>query len=152
MTTEPTVPAPPTAPEADASRRIECGWDNDGNWYAKREFPDLYPAIGAQLRDAREARGLNQQQVANSIGRSRSSVANIERGTQHLPLHNWVGHCQILGLDPADVISKALQGVGPMADPLPAQADKRTAALRRHLEAAHKDIGTLLADLPGATR
>ena len=122
-------------------------WDDNGRWYARRDFPDLYPTMGAQLRDLREQRGLTQQQVAKTIGLTRSSIANIERGTQHLPLHNWVAICQTLGADPADTISRALQGVGPVAETLPAQGDRRTATLRRHLERAQKDITTLIAAL-----
>jgi len=125
-------------------------WDTKGNWYARRDFPDLYPTIGAQLRDLRDQNGLTQQQVANTIGLTRSSIANIERGTQHLPLHNWVAICQTLGANPADVIARALQGVGPLAEPLPSRGDKRTATLRRRLEATQKDIGDLLATLDGS--
>lgn len=133
-------------------RRGFLAWDAAGHWYARRDFLDLYPTIGALLRDAREARGLTQQQVASSIGLTRSSIANVERGTQHLPLHSWVGMCQIRGLDPADVISRALQGAGPQAEPLPPQPDKRTAQLRRRLEAAHRDLGALLNTLPGGSQ
>jgi transcriptional regulator with XRE-family HTH domain len=120
-------------------------WDNDGHWYARRDFPDLYPAIGTLLREAREQRGLIQIQVAKAVGLTRSSIANIERGTQRLPLHNWVGLCQTLGVDPADVITRALQGSGPRAEPLPAQEDKRVVQLRRHLQAV-RDGATALLD------
>lgn len=122
-------------------------WDANGRWYARRDFPDLYPAIGAQFRDLRDQRGLTQQQVSKTVGLTRSSIANIERGTQHLPLHNWVAICQTLGADPADVISRALQGVGPFAEPIPGKGDKRTAQLRRRLERAQQDITALLDTL-----
>jgi len=39
-------------------------------------------AVGAAIREAREARALTQGAVAESIGLSRASVANIERGQQ----------------------------------------------------------------------
>lgn len=122
-------------------------WDNKGCWYARRDFPDLYPAIGSQLRDLRDQNGLTQQQIAQTVGLTRSSIANIERGTQHLPLHSWVAICQTLGADPADVIARALQGTGPLAEPLPGRGDKRTARLRRRLERAHQDIAALLDTL-----
>lgn len=123
-------------------------WDRNGNWYARRDFPDLYPVIGARLRDLRDQRGLTQQQVASTIGLTRASIANIERGTQHLSLHNWVAICQTLGADPADVITGALQGVGPVAEPLPAQGDRKAATLRRRLERAQREIAALLNSLP----
>jgi DNA-binding XRE family transcriptional regulator len=134
--------------ETEDHRRGFLGWDNAGHWYARRDFPDLYPSVGALLRDARETRGLTQQQVALSIGLVRSSVANIESGRQHLPLHNWVGICQVLGMDPADVITNAIHGGKPIASPLPFRGDKRTAQLRRRLEAAQADIVALLGALP----
>jgi transcriptional regulator with XRE-family HTH domain len=140
----------PPHPEDEDHRHGFLAWDDTGRWYARRDFPALYPTIGAQLRDLRDQRGLTQQQVAKTIGLTRSSIANIERGTQHLPLHNWVAICQTLGADPADVISRALQGVGPFAEPLPAQGDKKTATLRRRLERAQQDIAALLDTLESA--
>lgn len=132
-----------------------CGflaWDDTGHWYARRDFPDLYPAVGTQLRDLRDRRGLTQQQVALPAGLTRSSIANIERGAQHMPLHTWVAICQLLDADPADVITRALQGVGLVAEPLPAQGDKRTTTLRRRLEGAQREINALLTALNGDAR
>jgi transcriptional regulator with XRE-family HTH domain len=137
---------PPHGDDED-HRRGFLAWDSSGRWYARRDFPDLYPAIGADLRDLRNQRGLTQQQVAKTIGLTRSSIANIERGMQHLPLHNWVAICQALGADPADVISRALKGVGPAVEPLPSQGDKKTATLRRRLENAQREITALLTSL-----
>ena len=134
-------------PETEDHRHGFLAWDNNGHWYAQRDFPDLYPTIGALLRDLRDQRGLTQQQIAKTVGLTRSSIANIERGTQHLTLHNWVGICQILGADPADVITRALQGVGPLAEPLPSRGDRKTAVFRRRLEGAQKEIAALLAVL-----
>jgi DNA-binding XRE family transcriptional regulator len=136
----------PHSPDED-HRHGFLAWDDSGHWYARRDFPNLYPTIGAQLRDLRDQCGLTQQQIAKTIGLTRSSIANIERGTQHLPLHNWVAICQTLGADPADVITRALQGVGPLAEPVPGKGDKRTAQLRRRLERAQTEIASLLAAL-----
>jgi transcriptional regulator with XRE-family HTH domain len=156
-------PAPCTATIHDGHETVRCvlgghddtedhrhgflGWDNAGTWYARRDFPDLYPAVGAVLREARKARGLTQQQVAASVNLTRSSIANIESGRQHLPLHSWVGICQVLGVDPAGVISRAVQGAGPLAEPLPSRGDRQTAQLCRRLEAAQAAIAALITDL-----
>jgi DNA-binding XRE family transcriptional regulator len=137
-------------PEGTDHRRGFLAWDDAGRWYACREFPDLYPTIGTLLHEARERRGLTQHQVAHTLNLTRSSVANIEAGRQRMPLHTWVVLCQTLGVDPADVISRAIQATGPGGEPLPAGPDKRTADLRRHLEAANGTITRLLADIPGA--
>ncbi|NEC17937.1 helix-turn-helix domain-containing protein [Streptomyces parvus] len=104
----------PHPPEED-HRRGFLAWDSEGNWYARRDFPPIYPTIGNTLRGRRQQLGLTQQQVAKALDISRSSVAQIELGTQHLSLHLWVAMCQTLGADPASVISCALQGTGPSA-------------------------------------
>lgn len=135
--------------EGTDHRRGFLAWDDKGNWYACREFPDLYPTVGAILREYRERRGLLQQQVAASTNLTRSSIANIERGAQRTPLHVWLAVCQALGANPADVIHRAVQAVGPGVEPLPAEPDKRTEALRRHLISVRADINRLLTDLPG---
>ena len=137
-------------PDTEDHRHGFLAWDNHGRWYAQRDFPALYPTIGTQLRELRDSRGLTQHQVARTIGLTRSSIANIETGRQHLPLHTWVAICQALGADPADVISRALQGVGPTVEALPAREDRRTATLRRRLERAQGDIAALLASLADA--
>lgn len=139
-------------PAGTDHRRGFLAWDDQGRWWSCREFPDLYPTIGTLLRDTREQRGLTQHQIADTLNLTRSSIANIEGGRQRLPLHTWVAMCQTLGADPADVISRAIQAVGPGVEPLPAGGDKRAAELRRHLEAASGIIARLLADLPGVDR
>lgn len=131
-------------PDDEEHRHGFLAWDHKGRWYSCREFPDLYPAVGAQLRDLRDRRGLVQEQVAKTVGLTRSSIANIERGTQRLPLHAWVAICQTLGADPADVITRALQGVGPLAEPLPSRGDRKAATFRRRLERAQAEITSLL--------
>lgn len=136
-------------PEGTDHRRGFLAWDNKGNWYACRQFPDLYTTVGALLREGREARGLTQAQVASSISLTRSSISNVEAGRQRLPLDVWVGHCQILGLNPADVISRATQGIGPGTGPLPARGDQRLTQLRRRLETAQRELGQLLDTFPG---
>ena len=132
-------------------RRGYLAWDNQGRWWAQRDIPDLYPAIGALLRDARQRRGLNQLEVAASVNLTRGSIANIEAGRQRIQLHTWVAMCQLLGADPADVISRALQATGPDMQPISSQDDKQAAQLRRQLRAAHRDIGRLLDTLTPAT-
>lgn len=47
----------------------------------------VYAAFGRCVAYARKHRGLTQADVADRIGLGRSSVANIEAGRQHAPLH-----------------------------------------------------------------
>lgn len=47
----------------------------------------LYLELGARVRRKREVLDLTQDELAFSVGISRSSIANIERGRQHAPVH-----------------------------------------------------------------
>ena len=46
-------------------------------------------ALGAQLAEYRRAVGYNQAELGAMIGYSRSTVANVETGRQHVPPHFW---------------------------------------------------------------
>ena len=46
-------------------------------------------ALGAQLAACRHAAGYSQAGLAEVVGYSRSTVANVETGRQHVPLGFW---------------------------------------------------------------
>jgi transcriptional regulator with XRE-family HTH domain len=97
---------------------------------------------------AREQRGISQLDVAHAVGLSRSAVANVESGRQRLPIHALIAACQALGIDPADVITRTLEGADPLASVLSPGATQHTARLRRQLLTAQGHISNLLAELP----
>lgn len=47
----------------------------------------LYVEIGAKIRSARKQQGWSQDELAHSVGLTRSSIANIEAGRQRAPAH-----------------------------------------------------------------
>ena len=47
----------------------------------------IYKEFGDRLRQARVNAGLTQGEVARRVGLSRTSITNIERGNQVVPLH-----------------------------------------------------------------
>lgn len=47
----------------------------------------LYKEFGRVLRDRRKNAHLTQQELADRVGLSRTSITNIELGRQHTPLH-----------------------------------------------------------------
>lgn len=47
----------------------------------------LYMLIGERISEARTERGYTQQVLADAIGLTRTSIVNIEKGRQRLPLH-----------------------------------------------------------------
>ncbi|MFF8458504.1 helix-turn-helix transcriptional regulator [Streptomyces albidoflavus] len=55
-------------------------------------------ALGEQLRDARLAAGLTQEQVALATGIDRPSVVRIERGQQDARLSTLLRLCDALGV------------------------------------------------------
>jgi len=47
----------------------------------------LYRELGRRIRDARRGAELTQEALAGRLGLSRTSITNIERGIQHIPVH-----------------------------------------------------------------
>lgn len=85
--------------------------------------------FGARVKEAREAAGLTQTQLANRLGRTRSSVANIEAGRQ-IPSVEVAARCsQALGCDPGWLLSGRMY-------PYPVRPLVRPADLREIVESA----------------
>jgi transcriptional regulator with XRE-family HTH domain len=65
---------------------------------------DLYAHIGQKVREARKGYGLTQVDLADAVGMTRSSIANLEAGRQRIPVHLlvWIG--EILGVSPRDLL------------------------------------------------
>jgi transcriptional regulator with XRE-family HTH domain len=55
---------------------------------AEMEEAQIYQEVGGAVAARRKALGLTQAQIANKIGLSRASLANIERGNQKVLLHH----------------------------------------------------------------
>lgn len=51
------------------------------------ETDQIYNLFGARLKAARKAAKLTQEQLAERVGLSRASIANIEAGRQRIGLH-----------------------------------------------------------------
>ncbi|HEX5566724.1 MAG TPA: helix-turn-helix transcriptional regulator [Streptomyces sp.] len=73
----------------------------------------LYAALGQRLLAARRRRGVTQQELADAVGLTRASVANIEAGNQRIQVHTLIAAAQALGLDPAVLLSEALESGRP---------------------------------------
>jgi transcriptional regulator with XRE-family HTH domain len=93
----------------------------------KREAPhQARAALGAELDAYRRAAGCTQAQLARLTGYSRSTIANVETGRQHVPRSFW---------ERADA---ALRTGGTLAT----AHDELEAAARRHLRAAARQVST----------
>ena len=80
---------------------------------AKSEF-NL--ALGARIRAARDRAGVKQEQLAQAVGLSRTSITNIERGRQGVQAYVLVRIAEILGQPAAELL--------PGLDPGPPVPDK----------------------------
>jgi transcriptional regulator with XRE-family HTH domain len=49
-----------------------------------RKIDDFYAALGARIRELRDDRKYTQQELADLVGLKRTSITNVERGTQRL--------------------------------------------------------------------
>ncbi|MEH0631744.1 helix-turn-helix transcriptional regulator [Streptomyces stelliscabiei] len=113
---------------------------------ATAAITNLYRAIGAGVAEARKQRGIRQADLATAVGLTRASVANIESGAQRIQVHTLIATAQALNLDPADLISHALEGGTPLVQPLPG-GQREAALLTRRLTAARDHIDALLQHL-----
>jgi transcriptional regulator with XRE-family HTH domain len=64
----------------------------------------LYIEVGRRVRRYRRARHCSKADVARGVGLSRTSVANIEDGSQHTPLHQLADIALFLGADISDLV------------------------------------------------
>jgi len=80
----------------------------------------LYQALGLRIRKLRELRGssrgrMTQAELAELVGLERTSITNIERGNQKVPLHVLFRICDALDARVSDALptlteAKAEQG------------------------------------------
>lgn len=61
-------------------------------------------AVGQAVRKAREARGLTQEGLAKLVGRSRTSITNIEAGRQRFPIDLLYTIADALEVVPAELL------------------------------------------------
>ncbi len=64
----------------------------------------LYKEFGRLLRKSRSDAKLTQGQVAERVGLTRTSITNIERGRQHVGLHQLFLLAAAVGVQPADLL------------------------------------------------
>lgn len=66
----------------------------------------FYENLGRRIREAREAAGLTQEELALRVDLSRASIANVERGNQRVALHKFVELAQALGVEPMRLLPR----------------------------------------------
>lgn len=66
--------------------------------------------MGDRIRERRSGVGRTQQELADQLGLTRTSVVNIEKGRQHLAVHQLVLVADYLGCAPGDLIPSLAPG------------------------------------------
>lgn len=64
-----------------------------------RQRDPLYEALGRQVRSAREQARLTQEELAQRLGLTRTSVTNIEQGRQKIQVHTLYAIADAFGIN-----------------------------------------------------
>ena len=64
-----------------------------------QDIDRLYLRIGTRMREIRRKQHITQAALATSLGYDRTSITNIEAGTQRAPLHTLLIIWEALGVD-----------------------------------------------------
>jgi len=65
---------------------------------------DFYALVGSKVRSARVAAEISQEFLANKVGLTRSSVANLEAGRQRIALHLFAAIAHALNKDACELL------------------------------------------------
>jgi transcriptional regulator with XRE-family HTH domain len=85
----------------------------------------LYKQFGQRLRELRMEAGLTQEDVAERVKLRRTSITNIERGRQHIALHQLYLLASAVGTSPQDLLPDTQAANEEL---LPAEVDSLRAA------------------------
>lgn len=67
--------------------------------------PDpLYARLGERVLSARRHMGISQQQLAERVGLTRTSITNLERGRQKIQIHTLYAIAEALGVGPETLL------------------------------------------------
>jgi len=78
----------------------------------------IYGLLGKQIRAARQEAGLTQDELAQKVGLTRTSITNIEQGQQRIHIHTLYKIAQVLNKPIADFMPPVEFGQTSIADQL----------------------------------
>jgi len=77
----------------------------------QRDLDKFYKAFGSLIRRHRENRpDLTQEKLGRLVGLSRTSITNIEKGRQHIALHQLFAIAEALKISPAALLPAHTDG------------------------------------------
>ena len=120
-------------------------------------MPITQVELGRRIRVARESCALTQQQVAERIGLSRSTIVQIEKGSRSVSSLELDQLAYLLGRDIRDLVAESFEERSPLAalfraeadvldQPLVADAIRACVALGREVRNLERLLGIELAD------
>lgn len=81
--------------------------DRESNVENNFGIDQFYRGVGLLIRDARKkANGMTQETLASSVGLTRTSLTNVEKGRQKLLLHTFTKIAAALNVQPTDLLPK----------------------------------------------
>lgn len=102
----------------------------------------LYVRLGRRIRETRRAAELTQEDLSSRVGLTRTSISNIERGTQPVSVKLLLQFAEAMGVEPA--------GLLPGEEPPPPRRDGSAKLIARMPDASREDAALLLSSLtPG---
>jgi len=72
----------------------------------KTEQDIFYKKLGDLIKSARKRQNLKQQDIADYLELKRTSVVNIEQGTQRIQLHSLIELAVFLKIEPTELLAK----------------------------------------------
>ncbi|MFD2420395.1 helix-turn-helix domain-containing protein [Amycolatopsis pigmentata] len=64
----------------------------------------FYEQFGARIRRVRQQAGINQEELGHRVGLNRSSISNVEKGRQRVPLHMIMEFAEALDVPAATLL------------------------------------------------
>ena len=86
----------------------------------------LYAYVGSKIRNRRVAEERTQEDLAARVGMARTSLTNLERGRQHIPLHTLMRLASELDLELADLMPSMADLTAHSSQRVPMQIDGQT--------------------------
>ena len=81
----------------------------------ERREASIYEWVGRRVRELRIGK-FTQEELADVLQLSRTSITNLENGRQRLPLHHLVRLAEALGCEVADLLPRRSDLDGPDVD------------------------------------
>ena len=111
----------------------------------------FYKLLGATIARRRNSARLTQAQLAERIGSARTSVTNLERGRQQMPLHQLLRIAEVLEADLKDLIPSRSEvhaqdrisiAVGSDKSDVPPETARLIAKILNEHDEANNDTGS----------